>query len=97
MGGIIGRLFREFAITVTHDHRGLGVRLADALADHVRAVPARREARQARPPLSWRSSAASTRLLAGYTRGLDFVLRHQRATLIVFLLTVAPTGVAVRR
>jgi multidrug efflux pump subunit AcrB len=31
------------------------------------------------------------RLLAGYTRGLDFVLDHQRATLAVFLITLAAT------
>jgi HAE1 family hydrophobic/amphiphilic exporter-1/multidrug efflux pump len=34
---------------------------------------------------------AFDRLLAWYTRGLDFVLDHQRATLAVFLLTVATT------
>jgi multidrug efflux pump subunit AcrB len=32
---------------------------------------------------------AFDRLLAGYTRGLDFCLDHRRATLTVFLLTVA--------
>ena len=34
---------------------------------------------------------AFDRLLAAYTRGLDFVLNHQRATIVVFLLTVAAT------
>ena len=38
MGGIVGRLFREFAVTVGHDDRRLGVRLADADADDVRAA-----------------------------------------------------------
>jgi multidrug efflux pump subunit AcrB len=33
------------------------------------------------------------RLLDGYRRGLDFVLAHQRATLFVFLCTVALTVV----
>ena len=37
-------------------------------------------------------SAASTRLLRAYERGLDVVLRHQFATLCVFLATVALTG-----
>ena len=32
-------------------------------------------------------------MLSGYTRGLDFVLGHQRTTLLVFLLTVVATGV----
>ena len=93
MGGIVGRLFREFAVTRHHDHRRLGLRLADADADDVRAVPARREARRARPRCTWSSSAASTALLGGYTRGLDFVLRHQRVTLLVFFATVAATVV----
>ena len=43
----------------------------------------------ARPTCS--SNAASTSCLAGYTRGLDFVLGHQRATLATFLITVAAT------
>ncbi len=30
-------------------------------------------------------------MLAAYTRGLDFVLRHQRTTLIVFFITLATT------
>ena len=38
MGGIVGRLFREFAVTVTHDHRRLGGGLADADADAVLAL-----------------------------------------------------------
>ena len=43
MGGIIGRLFREFAVTVSVAVRRLGLRLADADAGDVLAVP---EARQ---------------------------------------------------
>ena len=49
MSGIVGRLFREFAITVTMTIAVSAVRGADALADDVRAVPARREACAARP------------------------------------------------
>ena len=40
MGGIIGRLFREFAVTITMTHRRLGLRLADADADDGLALPA---------------------------------------------------------
>jgi multidrug efflux pump subunit AcrB len=36
---------------------------------------------------------AFDKLLAGYTRGLDIVLRHQRTTLITFIITVAFAGV----
>ena len=63
MGGIIGRLFREFADHHDDDHRRLGVRRADALADHVRAVPARREACEARQGLHG-DRAGFDRLLA---------------------------------
>ena len=75
-----------------HDHRGVGVRRPDALPDDVRAVPARRETREARQAYM-AIERAFDRLLAAYTRGLDFVLDHQRATLVVFLLTVAATVV----
>ncbi len=34
---------------------------------------------------------AFDKLLAGYTRGLDFVLDHRSATLVTFLITVAAT------
>ena len=52
MGGIIGRLFREFAVTVSiailmSDHH-----LADADADDVRATAAGPESAAARPALS---------------------------------------------
>ena len=39
MGGIVGRLFREFAICVIHDDRDLGDRIADSDADDVVALP----------------------------------------------------------
>ena len=39
MGGIVGRLFREFAMTLSDRHRGLGLRLAHADADDVLALP----------------------------------------------------------
>ena len=40
MGDIVGRLFREFAVTLAVDHRGLGGGLAHAHADDVRLPPA---------------------------------------------------------
>ncbi len=39
MGGIVGRLFREFAICVSNDHRDLGDRLTHAHADDGVALP----------------------------------------------------------
>ena len=71
-----------------HVHRRVGVRRPDADADDGLALPAQRARR--------RSTAASTtltergfdRMLRGYERGLDVVLRHQFATLCVFLATL---------
>ena len=38
MGGIVGRLFREFAVTLERGHRRFAVRIADHHADDVRAI-----------------------------------------------------------
>ena len=73
-----------------HDHRGIGVRRVDAVADHVRLVLARREARRHGKALH-DIERGFDKILAGYTRGLDFVLDHKRATLATFLLTLAAT------
>ena len=61
MGGIVGRLFREFAVVVTVAVVHVGLRLADAHAGDVRAVPQapqRREARPAEPDGARTSSTA---------------------------------------
>ena len=44
MGGIVGRLFHEFAVTIGVGHPGLGRRLADADADALQPLPALRSA-----------------------------------------------------
>ena len=51
MGGIIGRLFREFAVTLAMTHLRLDDRVADADADDGLALPARAWRNQARPVL----------------------------------------------
>ena len=43
MGDVVGRLFREFAITLARDHPGLGGGLAHPHADDVRPAPRRPE------------------------------------------------------
>jgi len=87
MGGIIGRLFREFAITVTMTIL-VSAFVALTLSPMMCALYLRdeRQVRHGRAYLFVES--AFQRLLHHYTRGLDFVLRHQRPTLIVFLVTV---------
>ena len=51
MGGIVGRRVPRVLDHRHPDDRDLGVRSADALADHVRAVPAQREGGRARASL----------------------------------------------
>ena len=47
MTGLVGRMFREFALTLDHRGRGLGDRVADADADDVRQAAAPSRARPA--------------------------------------------------
>jgi HAE1 family hydrophobic/amphiphilic exporter-1 len=90
MGGIVGRLFREFAVTVTMTI-AVSAFVALTLSPTMCALFLRNE-RQTRHGKLYRTvEAGFDRLLEWYTRGLDFVLRHQRATLLTFVATVALT------
>ncbi len=84
MGGIVGRLFREFAVTVT-----MAILLSGAIALTLTPVMCaqflKRETRAERGPGRW-AEAGFNALLHGYDRGLRFVLRHQFPAL---LLTIA--------
>ncbi|HXB17692.1 MAG TPA: efflux RND transporter permease subunit [Steroidobacteraceae bacterium] len=91
MSGIIGRLFREFAVTVTMTIAVSAV-VALTLSPMMGALFLRDERQARHGRLYMRLERGFQWLLDHYTRGLDFVLRHQRATLISFLITV---GVAV--
>src|SRR3954469_23364404 len=91
MGGIVGRLFREFAITVT-------VAIAVSVVVSLTLTPmlcsrflAKESEHHGRIYLAieW----GFEKLINGYRRGLDVVLRHQVATLMVFFATLALTGV----
>ncbi|MBV8852039.1 MAG: efflux RND transporter permease subunit, partial [Sinobacteraceae bacterium] len=88
MGGIIGRLFREFAITVTMTIC-VSAFVALTLSPMMCALFLRDEKHRRHGRGYMWIERGFERLLQGYTRGLDFVLRHQRATLLVFLATVA--------
>jgi len=91
MGGIVGRLFREFAITVTITIM-VSAFVSLTLSPMMCALFLQDEkhARHGRWYLA--IEAVFDRMLALYSRGLDYVLRHQRATLLVFIGTVAVTG-----
>ena len=91
MGGIVGRIFREFAITVT-----MTIAVSAFVALTLTPVMAARFLREKRETHHGKFYMASERvfdlMLAGYRRSLDAALRHRRITLVVFLLTVALSG-----
>ena len=76
MSGIIGRLFREFALTVTASIAVSALVSLTLGADDVLALHEAR-AGDPRPRLSHRSRPASTPCCNFYRRTLDIVLRHQ--------------------
>ena len=92
MGGIIGRLFREFAITMSLTI-AVSAFVALTLSPTMCALFLRNEKHAKHGRAYMIVERAFDRLLAGYTRGLDFALAHQRTTLAVFLVTVAVTVV----
>ena len=88
MGGIVGRVFREFAVTVT-----MTILVSAFVALTLTPVMG---ARFLRPKTTVRhgrlyvlSERAFDVMLAGYRRSLDLALRHRFITLLVFIGTVA--------
>ena len=60
MGGIIGRLFHEFAVTISVGDPGLGLRLAEPHADAVQPLPEAAARTQQHGASTAASSASST-------------------------------------
>ncbi|RZN09572.1 acriflavine resistance protein B [Bradyrhizobium genosp. SA-3] len=88
MGGIIGRLFREFAVTLSMAilvSLVVSLTLTPMMAS--RFLRADHEARRGRF-YQW-SERMFERLLDAYERGLDLALRHSFVTLLIFFGTVA--------
>jgi hydrophobe/amphiphile efflux-1 (HAE1) family protein len=92
MGGIIGRLFREFAITMTMTI-AVSAFVALTLSPTMCALFLRDEKHAKHGRAYMAVEKAFDKILAWYTRGLDYVLDHQRTTLAVFLFTLALTVV----
>ena len=90
MGGIVGRLFREFAVT-------LSVAIGVSLVVSLTATPMmcarllRPRDRERHGRLYRASERGFAYILRGYERSLGWVLRHQRLTLVVTLGTMAAT------
>ncbi len=90
MGGIVGRLFREFAVTLSI---AIGVSLVISLT----ATPMmcarllRPQSRTAHGRLYQASEKGFGAILRAYEKSLGWVLRHQRFTIVVTLATMAAT------
>jgi hydrophobe/amphiphile efflux-1 (HAE1) family protein len=90
MGGIVGRLFREFSVTVS---AAILVSMVISLT-----LTPMLSSRFMRPESTHhgaffsRIESAFAALVDAYGRGLDVVLRHRFTTLLVFLGTLALTG-----
>jgi hydrophobic/amphiphilic exporter-1 (mainly G- bacteria), HAE1 family len=91
MSGIIGRLFREFAVTLAMTiviSAFVSLTLTPMMASRF-LKPHAAEKHGRLYQLSERGFAA---MANGYERGLDVVLRHQFTTFIVFIVTLCATG-----
>jgi len=90
MGGIVGRLFREFAVTLS-----MTIVISAVVSLTLTPMMASRFLTSAKTVRHGRLYALSERafdaLLKGYERGLDIVLEFQFVTLLVFLATLAFT------
>jgi multidrug efflux pump len=92
MGGVIGRLFSEFAVT-------LAVTIIISAIVSLTLVPMlcarilRRKAERSPSRFERISEGAFDRTLAAYERGLRWVMSHQTLTLLVALGTVALTAI----
>jgi hydrophobe/amphiphile efflux-1 (HAE1) family protein len=90
MGGIIGRLFREFALTVTASiavSALVSLTLAPMLCARFMRPESHEHGRIYRA-----IESVFDALLTFYRRTLDVVLRHQAITLFVFFATMVLTG-----
>ncbi|GLK82088.1 efflux RND transporter permease subunit [Ancylobacter defluvii] len=97
MGGLVGRLFREFAVTVTITialSALVSLTLTPMLCALFLKPKGNREHESERHGRLYQwSERGFEALLAGYRRTLDIALDHHRATLAVFAVAVAATGV----
>ncbi|MBW9113696.1 efflux RND transporter permease subunit [Rhizobium cauense] len=91
MGGIVGELFREFAITVTLTI-GISALVSLTITPMMGARFLRDESASSHGALYMAFEHAFDLLLAGYHRTLDIALRHHRVTMLAFLASLAATG-----
>jgi multidrug efflux pump len=88
MGGIVGRLFREFAVTLS-TAIVVSMMISLTLTPMMCAYLLRSERQQSHGRLYQVNEKAFAWLLGSYRRGLHWVLDHPLITLTVLLLTIA--------
>src|SRR6185437_12785132 len=89
MGGIVGRMFREFAMTVT-----IAVAVSAFVSLSLTPMMCSRFLRHHEGGHNWAYRVVEgffNALVGGYRRTLDIALRFQFVTLLVFLITVSLT------
>ena len=91
MGGIIGRLFREFAITVSVAVVASAV-ISLTLTPVMCSLFLKKHDRHAGGRFNRMAERLFNGMLAAYDRGLRFVFRHQFATLLTTLSLIVVTG-----
>jgi HAE1 family hydrophobic/amphiphilic exporter-1 len=90
MGGVVGLLMREFAVTLS-----AAVIVSLALTLSLTPMMCARFLKAPKPPSNRFTKAVASgfeKLDRGYVRALDVVLEHKLVTLIVFLATMAAAG-----
>ena len=92
MGGVIGRLFSEFAVTLAITI-GISAVVSLTLVPMMCARILKRKAERSPSRFEQISERAFDGTLAAYERGLRWVLAHQTLTLVVATVTVAMTAI----
>jgi hydrophobe/amphiphile efflux-1 (HAE1) family protein len=92
MGGIIGRLFREFAVTVTVAVM-VSAFISLTLTPMMCSLFLKRESKENHGRFYRATEHFFEWLIAGYDHGLKWVFRHQRLTLASTLLLIVLTGI----
>ena len=92
MGGIIGRLFREFAITVSVAVMASAL-VSLTLTPVMCSLFLKEQGLHPSGRLSRLAEGAFNRMLRAYDRGLIFIFRHQFLALLATLALIAVTGV----
>jgi hydrophobe/amphiphile efflux-1 (HAE1) family protein len=91
MGGVIGRLFREFAVTVSVAVVASAV-ISLTLTPVLCSLFLKEQGLHPTGRLNQAAERFFERIIGGYDRGLNFVFRHQFAVLVSTLLLMVATG-----